>query len=86
MPYLASFPNTPAAPIRATLAITPSDSATINPTKSILVVSGGTVVLRCSEDTAPQTFPNLPAYTELAFEVVAILATGTSATDIRACY
>ena len=87
MPYLpAHFPNTPSAPIRRTVQLTPSDSATVEPTKSILVVSGGTVVLLCSEDTAPQTFPNLAPMTELVFEVVQVRATGTTATDVRGCY
>lgn len=80
------FPNTPNSPTRSTRVITPSDTATFSGTKSILVLSGGTIVLRCSQDDAPQTFPNLPPMTELLFEVVQVLATGTTATDIRGCY
>lgn len=80
------YSNTPSSPVRRTTVITPSDSAAIDATKSIIIVSGGTVVLQCSEDTAPQTFANLPAWSELNFEVVKVLATGTTATDIRGCY
>lgn len=80
------FSNTPSAPVRRTAVITPSDSATIDATKALLVVSGGTVVLQCSEDTAPQIFPNLPPYSELRFEVVKVMASGTTAQDIRAVY
>lgn len=87
MAYEANqFPNTPASPTKATRVITPSDSASFLGTKSILILSGGTVVLRCSQDATPQTFPNLPAMTELLFEVVQVMATGTTATDIRGCY
>lgn len=87
MPYSPlQYQNTPSAPVRRTAVIMPSDSATIDATKSILIVSGGTIVLQCSEDNGPQTFPNLPPYTELAFEVVRVLATGTTAADIRGCY
>ncbi|MDR6146125.1 hypothetical protein QE363_001918 [Sphingomonas sp. SORGH_AS870] len=87
MAYNASqYPNTPSSSVKRTAVITPSDTASILATKSIFVVSGGTVVLKCSEDSTAQTFANLPAFTELTFEVVAVLATGTTATDIRACY
>lgn len=87
MSYIPSkFANSPSSPTKATRVITPSDSTIIDGTKSILIMSGGTVVLRCSEDKTPQTFANLPAMTELYFEVVQVMATGTTATDIRACY
>lgn len=80
------YTNTPSSPVRRSVVLIPSDSTWIDATKSLIIVSGGTVVLQCSEDTAPQTFPNLPPYAELGFEVVRVLATGTTATDIRACY
>lgn len=87
MPYNAiQYSNSPSAPVRRTAIITPSDSTTIDATKSLIIVSGGTVVLQCSEDSGPQTFANLPAWSELNFEVVKVLATGTTATDIRGCY
>ena len=87
MPYNAiQYTNTPSAPVRRTAVIAPSDTATIDATKSLLIVSGGTVVLQCSEDTAPQIFPNLPPYSELRFEVVKVMASGTTAQDIRAVY
>ncbi|WP_420794421.1 spike base protein, RCAP_Rcc01079 family [Sphingomonas hankookensis] len=82
----AYFPNTPATPVRRSVVVTPSDTARIDPTKSLIIVSGGTVVIQCSEDTAPQIFPNLPPYAELTFEVVKVLASGTTAQDIRGCY
>lgn len=37
----AYFPNTPTSPVRRSMVVTPSDTARIDPTKSLIVVSGG---------------------------------------------
>lgn len=51
--------------------------------KALLVVSGGTVVLRGAGDDHDETFPNVPEYALLPIRARFIRATGTTATHIK---
>ena len=73
-------------PATRSVDIQPSDSATFPATGSVLIISGGTVVLRLADDDHDTVWPDLPAMTELRLAAVAVRATGTSATSIRGLY
>lgn len=78
--------NTIVAPARRSATITPSDANTFDPTRSLVVVSGGTVVLRLADDDHDETWPNLPAYAVLPLQVIAVRAAGTNASHIKALW
>lgn len=51
--------------------------------RALIVVSGGTVVLRGMDDDHDETFADLPPYAMLAIRARFVRATGTTATDIK---
>lgn len=80
MTYTASqFPSTPTSPVQRVEIVAPSNTATIQPPKGVLLVSGGDIAFRLSSDPATtRVLTGLPAMYELAFEVVQVMATGTT--------
>lgn len=73
-------------PATKCVTVTPSDTQEIDATKGILVITGGDVTVVCTDDTAPQTFPAVPAYSLLPLRVKIVKATGTTSTNIKALY
>lgn len=81
-----SFDNsvdTVIAPARFCFAVTPSDSAALpRVTKAIFVGTGGNITLRTVGSADPVTFRNVSSGTVLDLRVAAVLALGTTASDI----
>jgi hypothetical protein len=71
------------SPARNAFVITPNDSTTLpNATKAVFVGSGGSLKVRLIDAAADVVFTNVPNGTVLAVRVVAVRASGTTATDL----
>lgn len=71
------------APAQFCFDVTPSDSGELQlVTKAIYVGEGGDVTLRPVDNTSEVTFRNVPSGAILDVRVAAVLATGTSASQI----
>jgi hypothetical protein len=73
------------APATRAVAVAPSDSDPLPfVPKGLYVATGGTIVLRGSQDTADSTWKNVPNGAVLPIRASHVRATGTSASGILA--
>lgn len=79
---MSNFVNTPSSPVSKIVQITPSDTTVFEGTKGIMVVSGGSITFVLAGDPTPVTLANLPALTELSYEVVKLLTSTTASVVI----
>ena len=80
--------STATGPIRSAAAVTPHDSTLITswPVKCLFVGVGGDVTCLLEGDTDNVLFKNVPSGTVLPVSVKRVSATGTTATNILACW
>lgn len=67
-------------------AVTKSDDTPLNGTKGLYVGGAGDLTVKSDTTAAAVTFKNVPAGTLLPIEVVRVMSTNTTATDIIAIY
>ena len=68
------------------VAVTPSDSTVLNPTRGLYVGTGGDVAVQMAEQTTSVIFPDVLGGSILPIQVVKVLSTGTGASGIVALY
>lgn len=78
------IPDAPTGPARKAFAVTPHDTALIDPLPKALICGGaGTITLKAVDSAAPVTIPVL-AGQQLDIRAEIVLQTGTTATNIVA--
>lgn len=70
---------------RRAVAVTPNDSTEFPVTRALYVGTSGTLVVTMAEDEADVTYSNVPVGI-FPIQVVKVLSTGTTASDIVALY
>jgi hypothetical protein len=71
------------SPARSAFAITPNDDTGLSrATRAVFVGTGGNLNLRLIDASEDVVFANVPDGSVLALRIVAVRATGTTATDI----
>jgi len=80
--------STATGPIRSAAAVTPHASTPITdgPVRSLFVGVAGDVTCRLDGDSADVLFKNVPSGTFLPVRATHVRATGTTATNILACW
>ena len=71
------------APARSCFAVTPSDTGELPLLpKALYIGGGGSLVVRAIDSDADVTFANVAAGTILDIRIIAVRATGTTATNL----
>lgn len=79
------FTDSPNAPSRSVLAVTPHDANALPQLpKALYIGTGGDVTLRCVDDAVDVTFRNVPSGALIRARARHVRATGTTAADILA--
>ena len=79
--------DAPYAPATRAVAVTPSDATPLADTpKGLYVGTGGDIAMRGLNDSADQSWRNVPAGSVLPFRAQYVRATGTTAADLLALY
>ena len=82
---LNSYSDSPLAPSRSMFTVSPHDTDPLPYLpKALYVGTGGSITLRCIDDTTDVVFRNLPAGAIVRARARFVRATGTTAADILA--
>lgn len=81
--YNFGFPTPMSSPIKYSLPVTPSDTTVLAPTRAIYVGVAGNLAVTDYQGNSTYVAAQIGWH---PLEVTKVLSTGTTATNIRACY
>lgn len=86
MSYVKKNIGTARDPAKSAFSVSPSDSTELTVGRAIWVGTGGNLAVQMANDSSSVTFVNVPSGVLLPFEVLKVLSTGTTASDIVVVY